>query len=172
MTTPSSSAPALNDRPWPPIGPGDVELNTFNGRPSAGLVANEFGALLFWQFSGHGSGIGMWVYLPVTDVEAEYIVDHPNEPLLDGLSEHIKGRQGVLALSRAGRVWARGPYTFRAPTERTPLIAQMLRALAAGLKQAQPELPSGRAVEIVDNSGHLKEDATNLVNAALAGCSA
>lgn len=171
MTTLGVVAPALNDRPWLPLGPDDVELNRFNGRPSAGLVANEFGAVLFWQFSGHGSGIGMWVYLPVTDDEAEYIVDHPEEPLLEGLRDQLKSRQGILALSREGRVWARGPYTFQGRSKRS-LINQMLRALVSGLNRAQPELPSGRMVEIVANSEHLREDATNLAKATLADCSA
>ncbi|HEX5403527.1 MAG TPA: hypothetical protein VFX16_14635 [Pseudonocardiaceae bacterium] len=170
MTTLGVFAPALNDRPWLPLGPDDVELNRFNGRPSAGLIATEFGALLFWQFSGHGSGIGMWLYVPITDAEAEHIIDHPDEPLLEGLSDLLKGRQGILALSREGRIWARGPYTFRAPTKRRPLLVQMLQALVSGLNQSEPELPSGRSVEIAAGSNDLKEDATNLAKATLAGC--
>lgn len=170
MTTAGSNAPSLSDRPWLRLGPDDVELNRFNGRSSAGLVSTEFGALLFWQFSGHGSGIGMWVYVPVTDAEAEYIVDHPLEPMLEGLSDRLIGRQAVLALSREGRIWAKGPYAFRDVERQGPLVHQMLKALASGLNQAQPELPSGRKVEIAEDSGELKLDATLLVDATLAGC--
>lgn len=44
----SGRAPRLGDRPWLAVGPCDVELATFNGRPSAGLVATDFGAIVFW----------------------------------------------------------------------------------------------------------------------------
>jgi hypothetical protein len=149
-----------------------VELNTFNGRPSAGLVATEFGALLFWQFSGHGSGIGMWLYLPLSDDEAEYIVDHPEEPMLEGLADRLAGRQGVLAVSHNGRVQVRGPYSF--PTlqakRSSTLVSRMLRSMARGLRTAQP-LPSGRTVEVAAGSESIKEDAASQVEAALAGCS-
>jgi hypothetical protein len=47
---------------------------------------------------------------------------------------------------------------------------ELLRALASGLEQAQPELPSGRRVEMLADSNDLKDDATNLVHATLAGC--
>jgi hypothetical protein len=172
VATPGLHAPALGEQPWLPLNADDVLLNTFNGRPTAGLVATEFGALLFWQFSGHGTGVGMWLYLPLSDDEAEYIVDHPAEPMLAGLTDRIVGRQGILALSWDGQIQVRGPYSFRSPKKSLPLVARLLRAMASGLRRSQPELPSGRHVEVVDESEEVKREAASLVEAALEGCPA
>jgi hypothetical protein len=177
-TTTLSNVPSLEDRPWLPITDDDVELNVFNGRPSAGLISNEFGAVLFWQFSGHGSGIGMWVYLQVTDSEAEYIIDHMDDDLLEGLSESLIGRQGVLALSWDGKIRARGPFSFGKNSKDSSVIVQLLEAMAEGLKRIGGAdgrgLPSGRQVEVLEGDGlpELSEDATSLVRATLATCGA
>ena len=159
--------PKLGDSPWFVVGPDDVELNSFNGRPSTGLVATDSGALLFWQLFGHGTDIGLWLYLPLTDGEAEYLVDHPDEPMLDGLRKQLVGRRGVLALSSHGQVRARGPYNIAAADDHATFIRQILKALAQGL--SSPSLHH-RAIEIAPGSAEATAEARELVHGTLAGC--
>lgn len=173
MTTMSDQfghAPQLGERPWPALGPCDVELNTYNGRPSEGLVATDFGAVLFWQFFGHGTDIGLWLYLPVSDDEAEYIVDHLDELVLDGLRDRLPGRQCLLALSSDGEVSARGPYTMEASKSHGDLIRQMLEALSEGLSGARYIPRSQRPIEISPGSEEATAEARELVRDTLASC--
>ncbi|WP_162186944.1 hypothetical protein [Amycolatopsis vancoresmycina] len=171
MDTLGGNAPGLDSRPWLATAPDGVELSSFNGRPSAGLVATDFGALLFWQFFGHGSDIGLWLYLPLTDEEAEYVVDHPEEPLLEGIHEQLEGRQGVLALSNAGWVQARGPFNVAPQKPGSSLVTQMLEALSLGLNRAyKARTRSGRAVEFASGSEKVTNAAKAMVHDTLTGC--
>ena len=171
MSGRNDQPPKLGDTPWFVAGPDDVELNSFNGRPSAGLVATESGALLFWQLFGHGTDIGLWLYLPLTDAEAEHLVDHPDEPMLDGLRGELVGRQGVLALSGHGQVLARGPYRIAEAGDHPTFIRQILKALARGLSNTGAVRPSrGGSIEVAPDSADATAEARDLVHGTLAGC--
>lgn len=169
MNVPGAHAPRVGDRPWLDIDGDGVELSMFNGRPSAGLVSTDFGAVLFWQFFGHGTEFGLWLYLPLSDDEAEYIVERPDEPLLEGLHDVLDGRQGVLALSENGRVRVRGPY--KVTGKPGSLVVQLLHAVDQGLDRARKTWPrSGRDVEFDADSDEAAELAGGLVRGALANC--
>ncbi|HEX7304198.1 hypothetical protein [Lentzea sp.] len=163
-------APQLGERPWLSVGPCDVELNVYNGRSSTGLVATEFGALLFWQFFGHGTDFGLWLYLPVSDQEAEYIVDHPEEMMLDGLRERLPGRQCILALSSDGVVSMRSPYTMEKSRSHADMIRRMLEALIVSLSGTTQATQSHRPVEISPGSDKATAEAKEIVRVTLASC--
>ncbi len=170
MSRPEASAPKLGDRPWLATRPAGVQLDTFNGRPSAGLVSTDFGALLFWQFFGHGTHFGLWLYLPLSDEEAEYIVEHPHELMLDGLRQALVGRQGLLALSENGRVRARGSYTLRESKDHATLVRDLLRAVSDGLRSIGKRQHTHRPVEVDTDSGEAAAAARELVEDTLTGC--
>ncbi|MGH3621170.1 MAG: hypothetical protein ACRDQ5_05185 [Sciscionella sp.] len=133
--------PGFGARPWPSVGDHDVILNEFNGRPSAGLVELNEGAGLFWQFFGHGTSTGLWLYVTLSDDEAEQVVEHPDELVLERLRSDLVGRRTYLLVSDRNRVIAKTPYTVSRTDSHAAFIGQMLRNVVDGLSAASENPP-------------------------------
>lgn len=114
--------------------------------------------------------MGLWLYMPVTDDEAEYIVDHPVELMLDGPRGQLAGRQGVLGLSSHGELHARGPYKIEATKDHADFVRQMLEAVSVGWSSAKQMPRTQRPVEFAPCSDQATAEARVVVRDTLAAC--
>jgi hypothetical protein len=77
-----------------------VELDRYNGVPSLLILEIDEVPFLAWMIHGHGQASQVWVYLPLLPEEVEELVDKPDTPLAEWVTQR-KGRAAYLGLADA-----------------------------------------------------------------------
>lgn len=78
-----------------------VVLDYYNGHPSLLILEIDETPVLAWMALGHGGLAELWIYVPLTDEEAESLTDDPPALLVDWLAHRV-GRDVFLGLAENG----------------------------------------------------------------------
>jgi len=161
----TSLAPAVGRCGWiidPPMGDRNVVLTQMDGAPTFGLLRAKAGAVAYWQFIGHGSDIGLWVYVMLNDEEAT-LVAGSDGLALDVVRPALAGRQGFVAVTYEDLIFNVQKYVVRPGESHGEWVKSLFREGLSLLEQTNEDFtlttveldsgtPGGKMIEAAERA--------------------
>ena len=161
----TSLAPAVGRCGWiidPPMGDRNVVLRQLDGAPTFGLLRANAGAVAYWQFTGHGSDIGLWVYVMLTDEEATSVAGSDGFAL-DVVRPALAGRQGFVAVTYEDLICSVQKYVVRPGESHGEWVKSLFREGLSLLEQTDEDFtltnveldsgtPEGKMIEAAERA--------------------